>query len=61
MGTSIVRQFEMMGVMVLNGSLAITRSRDKLRSHQVLIKHGIDIPKTIYASNNSNPNDIVEL
>ena len=34
-GTAVVRQFEMSGVYALNGSLAITRARDKLRAHQI--------------------------
>lgn len=60
-GTSIVRHFEAMGVFVANGSLAITRSRDKLRSHQILSKHGVDIPRTVFASNKSTAKDIIAL
>jgi ribosomal protein S6--L-glutamate ligase len=49
-GTAVVRQFEMMQIFTLNKSLAITRSRDKLRSLQVLSKAGVGVPKTIFAS-----------
>ncbi len=45
-GSAVVRQFEMMGVYTLNKSLAITRSRDKLRSMQLLAKKGIGLPVT---------------
>ena len=60
-GTSIVRHFETMGVFVVNGSLAITRSRDKLRSLQVLSKNGVDLPRTVFASNKSNAKDVIAL
>lgn len=60
-GTSIVRHFEAMGCFVVNGSLAITRSRDKLRSQQILSKHGVDIPRTVFASNKSSVKDVIEL
>src|SRR6185295_5769710 len=45
-GTAVVRQFEQMGVFTLNSSQAITVSRDKLRSIQVLSRHSIGIPPT---------------
>lgn len=45
-GTAVVRQFEMMGVFTLNRSQAISRARDKLRSMQVLARHGIGLPVT---------------
>ncbi len=48
-GTAVVRQFESMGVYSLNSSVAIIRSRDKLRSLQVFSKHKLGIPKTIFA------------
>lgn len=60
-GTSIVRHFETMGCFVANGSLAITRSRDKLRSHQILSKYGVDIPRTVFASNKSDVKDVIKL
>ncbi|MBM4251723.1 MAG: 30S ribosomal protein S6--L-glutamate ligase [Deltaproteobacteria bacterium] len=45
-GTAVVRQFEMMGTYTLNRSLAISRSRDKLRSLQIMAKQGIGLPVT---------------
>lgn len=50
-GLSIVNQFDMMGVPVVNAAYAIGRSRDKLRSLQFLSRHDIDIPKTVMARN----------
>jgi len=48
-GTAVVRQFEMMGVYTVNSSQAITRSRDKLRSPQLLAREGIGLPITGFA------------
>ncbi len=59
-GTAIVRQFEMMGDFVINKSDAIKASRDKLRSLQVLAKHGIDMPITGYASHTMDIHDVIE-
>lgn len=47
-GLAVVRQFEMMGVYCLNESQPIARSRDKLRCLQLLSRHDIGIPPTIY-------------
>ena len=54
-GTAIVRQFEMMGVYSVNESVAITRSRDKLRSLQLLSRKKIGIPVTAFAN---SPDDV---
>lgn len=48
-GSMIVRQFEMQGVYTIASSIAIVRSRDKLRSMQLLARAGVGIPKTIVA------------
>src|SRR5215470_4595478 len=48
-GLAVVRQFDMMGVPVLNGAVAIARSRDKLRALQLLTRHNIDVPTTVCA------------
>ena len=45
-GTSVVRQFEMTGTFSINESVAISRSRDKLRSLQLLSRKGIGMPRT---------------
>ncbi|MBF0281428.1 MAG: 30S ribosomal protein S6--L-glutamate ligase [Zetaproteobacteria bacterium] len=57
-GTAVLRQFEMMGVYPLNESVAITRSRDKLRSLQLLARKGIGLPITGFAR---NPDDVEDL
>jgi len=49
-GCAVVRQFEMMGVYSVNESVAITRSRDKLRSLQLLARKGIGLPVTGFAN-----------
>lgn len=48
-GLAVVNQFDMMGIPVLNNSVPIARSRDKLRALQLLAKFGIDIPRTVLA------------
>lgn len=48
-GSSIIRQFEMRKVFTTLSSLALVRSRDKLRATQILSRHGIGIPKTAFA------------
>jgi ribosomal protein S6--L-glutamate ligase len=60
-GTAVVRQFEMMGVFVLNGSAAIARARDKLQSLQWLSSHGIGLPATGFASSPGDTDDLLVL
>ncbi len=60
-GTAIVRHFEMLGAFSVAGNLAIARSRDKLRSLQILSKHGVGMPRTVFASNKSDVKDIIRL
>lgn len=60
-GTAMVRHFEMMGVFSVAGNLAIARSRDKLRSLQILSKYSVDMPKTVFASNKANAKDVIKL
>jgi len=60
-GTAIVRQFESQGSYTTASSLAINRSRDKLRAYQVLAKAGVAIPKTVFARETANFEDVVEL
>jgi ribosomal protein S6--L-glutamate ligase len=57
----VVRQFEMMRVYTVNESVAIARSRDKLRSMQLLSRKGIGLPVTIFAHRTSNPQEVIEL
>src|SRR6266566_372963 len=49
-GSAVVRQFEMLHVFTSVKSQAIVRSRDKLRSMQILARHGIGLPRTGFAS-----------
>jgi len=60
-GTAIVRQFEVMKINCLNGSSAITNSRDKLHSLQILANHGIDIPVTSFANSSYDTKDLIKL
>lgn len=60
-GSAVVRQFEMRDVYSLTRSIALVRSRDKLRSLQLLSRAGIDIPKTAIANRTTDINDLVEL
>jgi len=60
-GTAVVRQFEMMDVYCVNTSIAITRSRDKLRSHQLLARKGIGLPVTGFAHSTQHSEDLINL
>lgn len=59
-GTAIVRQLEMQGVYTSSSSIAITRSRDKLRSMQLLAKVGVGIPKTVFSRNSTDIDDLID-
>ena len=58
-GTAVVRQFEMMGSFSVNESVAISRSRDKLRSMQLLSRKGIGLPRTGFAHSPDNIKDLI--
>lgn len=58
-GTAVVRQFEMMGVYPLNESVAISRSRDKLRASQLLSRKGIGLPVTGFANSPDDTEDLL--
>lgn len=60
-GTSVLRQFEMMGVYPLNESVAISRSRDKLRSLQLLSRRGIGLPVTGFANKPDDVRDLIKM
>jgi ribosomal protein S6--L-glutamate ligase len=60
-GLAVLRQFEMMGVYPLNESVAIGRSRDKLRSLQILSREGIGLPVTAFANDSTRSDDVIEL
>lgn len=59
-GSSIVRQFEMQNIFTTTSSIAIVRSRDKLRSIQLLAKAGVGIPKTVFARETADVEDVLE-
>lgn len=59
-GTSIVRQFEMQNVATVTSSIAIVRSRDKLRSMQLLAKANVGIPKTVFARDAADLDDVLD-
>lgn len=59
-GTAVVRQFEMMGTFSINESVAISRSRDKLRSLQLLSRKGIGLPRTGFAHHPDKISDLLK-
>jgi ribosomal protein S6--L-glutamate ligase len=58
-GTAVVRQFEMMKIFSAVDSLAITRSRDKLRSLQILSRSGVNMPKTAFTNYSKEENKVL--
>lgn len=60
-GTAVLRQFEMMGVYPLNESVAISRSRDKLRALQLLSRKGIGLPVTGFAHRPDDVEDLIKM
>ena len=60
-GMAVLRQFEVMGVWPLNESVAIGRSRDKLRCLQLLARHGIGLPVTGFAHNARDTEDLIAM
>lgn len=59
-GSAVVRQFEMMGVFSATNSQAIVRSRDKLRSMQLLAREGVGLPKTAFTNFSRDSKNIVD-
>lgn len=59
-GTAVVRQFEMMGTFCVNESVAISRSRDKLRSLQLLSRKGVGLPRTGFANRPDKIKDLIK-
>ncbi len=60
-GTAVVRQFEMQGVFTTAKSVAIVRSRDKLRSYQLMAKYGVGIPKTVISRESTEYGEILDM
>ncbi len=59
-GTAVLRQFEVAGVYSINESIAISRSRDKLRAHQLLARKGVGMPITGYAHAANATEDLID-
>jgi ribosomal protein S6--L-glutamate ligase len=60
-GAAVLRQFEMMGAFPLNESVAINRSRDKLRALQIMARAGIGLPLTGFAHSPDDTKDLIKL
>ncbi len=60
-GTAVVRQFEIMGGFTANTSMAISRSRDKLRSLQIMARRGIGLPVTGFAHSTKDIDGLVDI
>lgn len=60
-GCALTRQFESLGVYALNSASAITHSRDKLYSLQLLLNNGLDIPITGFANSPLDTNDLIKM
>ncbi|MCA1749655.1 MAG: 30S ribosomal protein S6--L-glutamate ligase [Parasphingopyxis sp.] len=60
-GLAVLRQFEMMGVWCLNESVAIGRSRDKLRSLQILSRRGLGLPVTAFAHDPKQTEEVLKI
>lgn len=59
-GSAVVRQFEMQGVYTTTPSIAIVRSRDKLRAYQLMAKADVGIPKTVFARETADFEEVIE-
>lgn len=60
-GSAVVRQFEMMKIFSTVESQALVRSRDKLRSLQILARSGVGMPKTVFTNDSTEVRKIIEL
>ena len=60
-GSAVVRQFETQGIYTTVSSIAIVRSRDKLRSYQILARAGVGVPKTVFARETADFEEVIEL
>jgi ribosomal protein S6--L-glutamate ligase len=60
-GTAVLRQFESMGCHAPNPAEAIIRARDKLQTHQLLVRAGVDMPKTVFGDNPDDTTDLLAM
>lgn len=59
-GCAVVRQFEMRDVYTTAKSIAINRSRDKLRAYQLMAKAGVGVPKTVFARETADFEEVIK-
>lgn len=59
--SAIIRQFELLGMKCLNGSEAITKSRDKLHTLQIVSQHGLNVPITSFANSSYETKDLIKI
>ena len=59
-GAAVIRQFEMQNIFTTTTSLALSRSRDKLRSLQLMSKAEVGIPKTVFARDTADLDDVLD-
>lgn len=59
-GTAVVRQFEMMKTFSTTESVALVRSRDKLRSLQILARAGLGLPKTVFTNYSKDVDQVID-
>jgi ribosomal protein S6--L-glutamate ligase len=60
-GVALIRQFEMMGIPTMVGSLALSRARDKIRQAQIFARSGIDIPKTAFTNDAADAESLIKM
>lgn len=60
-GTAVVRQLEMQGIYTTASSIAINRSRDKIRANQIMARAEVGVPKTVFARETANFDEVIEL
>lgn len=60
-GAAVIRQFELLGMPCFNGSDAITKSRDKLHTLQILAQHSLGVPITSFANSSYETKDLIKL
>jgi ribosomal protein S6--L-glutamate ligase len=60
-GVALIRQFEMMGVPTIVGSLALSRARDKIRQAQIFSRKGIDTPRTAFTNHAADAGALISM
>lgn len=60
-GVALIRQFEMMGVPTMVGSLALSRARDKIRQGQIFSRRGLDCPRTAFTNHGADARALIDM